>query len=85
MRVPCHATRCTTAMQTLKEPDCAARVRGFATQHRTAQEVVWFGALNWSRPLLNSIGLKKDNCDAALMRLRQQRLNPFQEQNLWQC
>ena len=72
-------------MQTLKEPDCAARVRGFATQHRTAQEVLLFGALNWSRPLRNSIELQKGSCDAPPTRLRQHRLNPFQEQNLWQC
>src|SRR5215472_2219084 len=37
---------------------------------RIAREVIWFGALNWSRPLRKAIGLRKNNCDAALTRLR---------------
>jgi hypothetical protein len=37
---------------------------------RTAREVIWFGALNWSRPVRKVLGLRKDNRDAIFARLR---------------
>lgn len=37
---------------------------------RTTRVVVWFSALNWSRPFRKAIGLRKENCDAVLARLR---------------
>lgn len=37
---------------------------------RTTRDILWFGTLNWSRPFRKSMGLRKENLNAVLARLR---------------